>query len=487
VSANDSSAALHALNRARSWHWAAELCRQPRCVWQLERSKLFVAQAEGAPFLLPECPMGRPSLKAGLQAVLSVLIALCLWAGYVIRRRAGHGQTALGRDAKRVIALLGEVATRTRHLLQAMSSNAIPVSAVILLGRLQVSRQKVLDLWAGHVDWAIPPGLPLLQPMSPRACMMVLHDLPRLMARGIATAARAQTRIGIREEVAIAFRVLLGTTAARWWERHGTDCEVLFGHTGTADTTLLENAIRRSGGRTVHLVHGQAIGPNFLGFSDLALFRSRYDAEAYARLGCYGRCDIQIAAPPEPRRGSSGVLLLSNLAHPMNAGFRRRGLHDELALLEVTAAAARGMGRVAEPLTWKPHPSLATLSEDVQAELRGRAREMGFVELPAGTPVDKAATQCRWVVTSPSTVALDLLQAGILAILLDPQCTALDTAVAALPIATATPEGLRTRLCEIDRDDRYASLFRTTFDRIGPARALDLQHELTGASPCCLS
>jgi hypothetical protein len=314
--------------------------------------------------------------------------------------------------------------------------------------------------------------------MSPKAALQTLIDAPGVVCEGLRHGSCAAGAVGLRDEVATAFRVFLGVTAAHWWEQDGAACEVVFGVTGTADTTLLEQAIKRSGGRTVHAVHGQATGPNFAGISDLALFRSQHDAKAYMHLGSYGACGVQRASFSGAKRGSNGLLLLSNLAHPMNSGFQRFGLRDEESLLAAVGSAARTLGASAQPLLWKPHPVIEFLPTETREALRRTAKSYGFEEFSPDEKVESVAGACRWIVTSPSTVALDLLQAGYLCIVVDPQGSVLDTALSGLPRVPCDPDELAVLCCDFDSPDSYTRAWAAAIEIIGPARALDLRAPL---------
>lgn len=460
--------------RQRAWQRAADLSKEPHCPWALERFKISVALTEGGSRGLPDWRRRRMCLAAGLQATVAGLMALSLWVLHVARHQAGTRQASLKRGVPRVIALHAEDTTRTRHVLQALAASDRPIAGMVLLGRVRLSPQQVRAMWSETSCKAIPYDLPLVLPMSPGACLRALANLPREMARGILTAAAEPFLLPLREEVAIAFRVMLGLSATQWWRQNGMGQEVLFGHTGTADTTLFECAIQHGGARTIHLVHGQATGPNFCGFSDVALFRSRCDANAYRALGCYGKCDIQPTAKPDTQRGTSGLLLLSNLAHPMNAGFRKTGLRDELNLLNLVADVARSLGQVASPLLWKPHPVIATLPIEAQTELRITAKALGFIELGADEIIESVGASCRWVVSSPSTVGLDLLQEGVLCVVLDPQCTLLDTAIQCLSVAATDGAELEKILLSLNSSKEYSRRFIAAWNLIDPARPLDL-------------
>jgi hypothetical protein len=469
--------ALRAQNRSRAWEWSKKAVEANASVWQLEWIKAVVALAEDGPGLLPLPDEQKGPVLPRWRITLAIVIGFVLGIGYMLRYRVGVGQAKLLPSISRVAAIHAEWSTRTRHLLTAIDTAYPEVGAIILLGRLRRSAKETATLWGSSRPGSKAASLPLLLPMSPRACLAAVGDLPRLLREGVASSVHMPLAISFREQVAISFRVVLGSVAARWWEERGAgpETEVFFAITGTADTNLLEYAIQRAGGRTVHALHGQATGPNFAGVSNLALFRSRHDSVAYSQLGGYGRCEVQAALQPKMRRGKAGLLLLSNLAHPMNPDFPRCPISSELELLACAGSSARRLGAAALPLLWKPHPVIADLPEEMCATLRAAAFKEGFTELPPEADPVNAAADCRWVLTSPSTVALDLLRAGCLSVILDPQGSVLDTALAGLPQTSVEPEAVVGILNKLDGQDAQSQAFSDAFALIGPARPLDLR------------
>jgi len=469
--------ALRAQNRSRAWEWSRRAVETTASVWRLEWIKAAVALAEDRLDPLPPPYEKRSPVVSRWRIALAMVVGFVIAVGYLLRQRGGAGQAKLLPDITRIAAIHAEWSTRTRHLLTAIDTADPAVGAIILLGRLRRTPEETATLWKRSRPGSRVASLPLLLPMSPRTCLAALRDLPGLLQEGVASSSYMPLALSFREQVAISFRVVLGSVAARWWKdnRVGPSTEVFFAITGTADTTLLEYAIQQTGGLTVHALHGQATGPNFAGVSNLALFRSRHDAAAYSQLGCYGRCEVQSVPQPKPRRGKAGLLLLSNLAHPMNPDFRRQPLRNELALLACAGSSARQLGAAARPLLWKPHPVIAELPEEMRATLRAAAFQEGFTELPPEADPLSAAADCRWVLTSPSTVALDLLRSGYLSVVLDPQGSVLDTALAGLPLASVEPEAVTGLLKRLDGRDAQASAFSDAFAMVGPARALDLR------------
>ena len=467
-----------------SWMAAESLRGQDFSVWRLERVKAEVEQASqtGGHALASAKTSPNVVMRFILRPVaftLTSLTAFAFFIFYLMFSRYLAKPKDLPADATRLVAVHGEWSTRTKHILSALPNSDPPVSAILLLGRQYQRPEKIMALWCEHVPEL--KGLPVLAPVTFRAAFAALRDIPSLLREGLSEAISTRQLMNARGEVALAFRVYLGATQARWWRQHerGTTAEVLFGITGTADATLLEKAIQKTGGWTAHIVHGQATGPNFAGISDHALFKSEFDASDYDRLKCYRTCAVQTAVPPEPRRGEREILLLSNLAHPMNAGFRSNGITDELNLLECVSRAAGLLHLSNTTLSWKPHPVIHQLDPALVAQLRVTARLLGFVELPTDTSLADASKNARWVVCSPSTVATELLQMGTLSLILDPQCSAGSTAISALPLlATLQPEALAALMADIDRPEKYEAVLREVYAIIKPSRPLDLSAPL---------
>lgn len=454
--------------RDRVWAYAAELSEPPHCPWQLEVFKLLLTRAEDGR-ALPESLISAPSFAAGLRGAVACAIGLAAWFVYIVSHVAGIGGDRLNRDAPRVLGLHAENSNRTRHVIDALASNDLPLAGIVVLGRARHTFKTTMR------DHAPISKLPVVLPLSPRACFETLIDMPQHLSLGISVFSKASVRITLVDAVGASFRVMLGLTSARWWSRNGVGREVLLGHTGTADVMLLEQAMQRENARTVHLVHGQSIGPNFLAFSDIAVFRCRHDAYTYRKLGCYGRCTSQAANRLSPQRGGNGVLLCTNLAHPMNAKFRITGTADEEHVLREVAKCASLLGAQAFPLLWKPHPAILTLPTELQGKLSYTAQCLGFQQVPQGTCLQAVAAQSRWVVSTPSTVAIDLLQSGILTVIIDPQGTSLDSAIGAQTPVNCNDQDLAASLTELSCPECHAEAFKAAWEAIGPARALDLR------------
>jgi hypothetical protein len=409
----------------------------PDDLWALELAK--VRQAAG-----PDAP------SAGGGFWPAALLGLAAWVRTVLLTPPGDALP----DVPLVAAMHGEIANRTRHLIAALAAEA-PHVPILLLGRPQLARAAL----RARLAEAGVRG-PLVRPFDLAAALAALPAIARRLGQGARSVRAADWRPPPRDLAAICFRLALGETHARWAAAHvpAGPRTVVFGHTGVADSHLLERALQAQGAQTVHWVHGVSLGLNFVGGSDLAYLQCGSDARWHAALGGYGATLSLPAEPPTPATGGEGWLVLSNLVHPMNPDFRRHGVAGEAAVLEAVATAAGPARKV-----WKPHPILATLDPAVRNAIEARAAALGFSRWPEGQPLAQAR-DFAVVVSTPSTVALDVLKLGVLPILygggLDP-----DSAIAQLPLKADSAAGLEqaaARLPDVD--------FAAAWAAIAPAR-----------------
>lgn len=409
----------------------------PDDLWALELAK--ARQAAG-----PDAPSAGGGFWPG------ALLGLAAWARTLLTNLVGPGLP----EAPLVAALHGEMANRTRHLIAALAAEA-PDAPVLLLGRPQLSA-------AGLVSTFRAAGLrgPLIRPYDLASAVQALPAILRRLGQGRAALATADWRPPPRDLAAICFRMALGETSAAWTRRHVPQGHrtVIFGHTGVADSHLLERALQSQGARTVHWVHGVSLGLNFVGGSDLAYLQCGSDARWHQRLGGYRATLSLPAEPPKPATGGEGWLLLSNLVHPMNPDYRRHGVAGEAAVLEAVARAAGDARKV-----WKPHPILASLPAEVRHAIEARAADLGFERWPADAPLSRAR-DFAVVVSTPSTVALDMLKLGVLPILygggFDP-----DSAIAQLPLKADSAADLEQAAAGLRHAD-----FAAAWSVIAPAR-----------------
>lgn len=333
-----------------------------------------------------------------IVAWFGVLFALCRYPG-ADRRLPG----------KRLVALHGEVSNRTRHLLEAIKAGE-PADAVLVLGLPRCSLAHLREAWS---PWLAGRELALVRPVSPAALLASWPEAWRAVRGAFRLASTCPASPSARALAAILARLWLGEAHACWWLRHGGEVvQVSYGHTGTADTSRLEQAQQAAGAKTVHVVHGVSAGRNFMGLSSVAVWRCGHDADWHTRLGGYGRNEWVPAEQPSWRRGEEGLLLLSSFAHPMYLGYRLGSITEEIALLRAVAEAAM-RARIDGAMTWLPHPASKLLPEAERRLMAETAESLGFVLAPPGKGFMELARTSRWVVSSESTVVIDLLAEGV--------------------------------------------------------------------------
>lgn len=451
-------AQARALGAARIEQWRRGLA-DPVSPQALEYSKAAIGRGDIECGLSPEGTSARG--HGALAAVRFWLAALAAWVMLAVALCLSP-RSGARPQGRRGIALHGELSNRTRHVLEAAAAGERP-DFVLVLGMPRTGLGQVQTAWAPLLGPSAPP---LSRPVS---LVSLLGSLPPALhalsyARTVERSCPVRPRW--REQVAILARVLLGEASARWWSRHGCPARIQYGHTGTADTTRLELAQQAAGCVTVHAVHGISGGRNFIGRSDVAVFRCGHDADWHARLGGYGRCEYVPAAQPAWRRGESGLLLLSSLAHPMYLGWQLHGIAEESALLDVVAHAADA-AQVQGPRYWMPHPALGALPVAQQRALRDQASRLGFSAPPTGVHFSALANEVRRIVSSESTVAIELLAQGQLPVLWRspwsvPECALARYAPIATDAATLTTN-LRAHDEELSED------FAATWQAIRPS------------------
>lgn len=421
---------------------------------------------------------GAPDTPGAAASPLVFWSAAAIALGQLARTMLSGAGDPPPADGGAAVALHGELSNRTLPLIGVLASDR-PDMPVVLLGRPRQSLAATRAIFRAR-------GLAadrLIRPWSPGAALAALPAMLRRLRDGARTMGQASWRPGLREQAAIAYRVLLGEVSARWMVSSGwRPATVLFGHTGPADANALEQALRQGGTRTLHWVHGVSLGLNFAGLSDVAVLQCGSDAAWHQALGGYGRCRVLTAPRPEPRPHGQGWLLMSNLAHPMNPGFQLHGPRDELALLGAIAQAADLSGVARSAVTWKPHPVIQSLPAATRQTLEDAARDLGLSPWPHPVRALERAADFAVVITTPSTAALDVLRLGKLPIVhglagADPM-----SAIARLPVQTATPEALARAVAALADETAWRAAFDAAWTDVAPGRPPSLDDLLALAS-----
>jgi hypothetical protein len=288
----------------------------------------------------------------------------------------------------------------------------------------------------------------------------------RLFARGSEVINQQYWTPSYRDLTAICYRVALGCASSSWWRQHGiATSRILFGHTGMADTTMLERAQQAKGSRTVHVAHGVSSGVNFLGKSSLAVWRCGHDSDWHRQLGGYGRCVSLPAQAPAANQGQD-ILLCTNLAHPMNSWGSELAISDETAVLAdaATALARSGTGR---RIRWRPHPALGRMSASSRCTVEAAALAQGFERVPAEAGVS-ALNDAGCVLTTPSSIALDALHAGACPVVLAWRQVDSSTAIGQLPLHCNDVESLAETLSRLESPEARISSFSASWALVRP-------------------
>ena len=405
-----------------------------------------------------------------LITTVAAVVAAITAAGTLIRTI--HESSTIPRDAGVILAVHGEWSNRTRHVLPMLQPSGKPVP-VIALGRPRRSLASLRRIFDEALDAA---PLSLTRPYSLRTALRSAGKAARLVARAVRHLSIVRYVPPLRVQAAMLYRLILGAASAHWWRGQGVrGSTVIYGHTGLADTTLLELAQHATGCSTVHVVHGLGSGPNFAGFSSHAVMRCSYDAEYYRELGGYGACHAPEHPTPACRHGALGWLLLTNLAHPMNRGYQRAGIRDELRLLGEVGRAADESRAQKKVLAWKPHPVFFSLPADQRGALLEAAHSYGFTIFGQDWTLERAR-EFEVVLCTASTIAVDMLRLGVLPIIFDVQPIATDSAIARLPLRAEQSAVLGQLIDELARDQSaYERYFSLAWKSIGPARAYDMR------------
>lgn len=469
---------VRALEREAFWKLAGQLGGRNASIWAIEFLKVAQVRTERQPGLLFRALQNPPGRRYAMRrwlcfwlaAIASMLFYLAYAAKLSFWQRGLRPQRMVGRG----VALHPEWSTRTRHVLQAVPDAQPEIEFVVLIGRIHQNSVEIAKEWKNHA-----PGTENLSVLIPFSFAGFIRGFTRLLPefrRGAAAALRAPLEVGWRENAAISFRVINGLVASEWWVETFSESvsDVTFGITGTADTTLLERAMHSQGVKTLHAVHGQATGPNFYGISDIALFRTGHDARQYQSLGCYNNCNAQVAEyrmrPPSPR----GILVLTNITHPANPEYLCSGVESDIAVLECVYHALQLISASELPKYWKPHPVINSIPSTESKNLRKKAQALGFKEILLDEDFKKISTSVCWIVSTPSTVLLDLLAKGVVGYLLDPLCVVTDEALSKFSLIPTDVDALAFKLVDMESGDRAAEEVKKLFAAVQPAKQLSL-------------
>ena len=176
---------------------------------------------------------------------------------------------------------------------------------------------------------------------------------------------------------------------------------------------------------------------------------------------------------PASTRGSNGVLLLSNLIHPMNPVFQKFNARDEIHLINNLASSVDLFGLQRQEVTWKPHPAFEDVSQEIKNQVIDTIKEAGFNFWDNAWDISNASN-FKYVFSTPSTIALDLLKLGMLTVIIDDHTMAPDNVLNSFPVSTTNPSVLLVAMNSLKDNEKYENLFSKTWQKIGVARPISL-------------
>lgn len=423
-------------------------------LWRLELAKYWDALPDD------DAPVAPAGVAAGLRLLAAAAAALAILARDVVRTR---GENRRLPPSPVIAAAHGEWSNRTRHLLALVPADgSVPV---VVPGRPRVALAEVARAWAA--GWQ-GPAAALVRPLSGAALLRALPAIARTTIGGARLMMHAHRAPGTGAMVAIAYRVLAGAVHRQWWRAQASPARLaVFAHTGVADTSALEQAMQADGARTVHLAHGVAGGHNFDGLSTLYIAAAAHDAGVMAEAGGYRAATCVPAVCPSPAAPQRAEwLLLTNFAHPTSDAYLARGIAAEIAMLHLAAAAATHAG-VAPPV-YRPHPARALLPAADRAALDAAVAATRLAAWPDALPY-AAIADFATVLTTPSTVLLDLMRLGRLPVLLTAEPPDPRTLYAGYPWRGGTPDAVAAQAAALAAS---ADAFAAAWAAIGPARGI---------------
>jgi len=415
------------------------------------------------------CGLALCAAGAMLGAIASAVLV-------VLRREP----RSLPVNSSMLYAVHAENATRTRALWRLVKSQIRGGGArcgVLVLGRPLGSRHSLRQAAAVAADCGVPPEQ--LQLVRPASLTALVSALPSAFA-ALRAAVRVTTAFACfsgwqperKNLLAIYYRIVWGLVHRAWLHRQpGGPERAIFGHTGIADTTLLEQALQSRGARTAHLLHGAVNGPYLDGVSDVAHCQCGADAASLSRWSAYRLARHNPMAQPACAAPGAGPrwLLLTNLLHPLAPDYQRFGARSELLLLDRVAAACRLLALPGAAVTWKPHPTFSLLPQRVRAMLAAALSEHGFRQWEQERPFQ----ECRSagvILSTVSTTYLDVLRLGRVAMLYSALPWDRAQFAESIPprLLAADATALAALYRRLSRPDLHAQDFDAAWNALGP-------------------
>lgn len=426
------------------------------------------ALLEGPPTLVKQAASyalnGVPSPVAGWRLLLALMVAtplaLCatLWAAISL---ATEGAKVRLQHAPALPFIHGELSTRTRHLLRCLTQ-ANYTGDVVVVGR---PRQSLTSL-ERQIRAEFGLRVRLRRCFRSQDVLRAFGQTPRLLHAALQQTIPAKP--DLRELAGAMTRMFLGHAAVHCWRRQSLSLSrAVYGHTGTADISMLERVQQSAGCLTTHYVHGVSHGANFVAFSSVGIFQCAHDAAWHRRLGGYG-CAIAL---PSSRPSKMSVVatptwvVLSNIIHPMNASYRANGARDELRFISlVSDAISIGAARPGA-LLWRAHPIFDAQPTTVRDKIARALTAAGFQMWPAARHRSDLS-DIELAISSPSTAAIDFLRAGVPTFICALEPTAKGSVYEVFPQAGTDASHMAECLAR-----PLDEAFEQTWTRVGPSAA----------------
>ena len=441
-------------------------------MWQFELAALAAANPRQIGTVRPGPANWVIQWTANVLAALTVLAVLLRYGG-----TAPAKARSVISGSPYLAALHAEDTTRTRHLRGALEKHAATDSsaqpAILLLGRPSgtlasaAARPDVNDL----LDRSR-----MLRPLSLGSLFKGLPQAFAKLAKGARASGDFTAPLPFRERVAIAYRIVQGAAHAAWWNSTASGLSpapVLFGHTGTADTSQLEAAMQGHGWRTVHAVHGTNIGWPFAGLSDVAVFQTGADARLGASLPAYGNCTHLPLAKPAVSLGNGDWALLTSYTHLLHPDFAEHGSALDRQLVGWVRAAAQKIGQDPARIFWRPHPQIDLVDPAEKQSLENAVADAGFSRWPAARPYEWLGSVSA-AITAPSTVLTDALRLGQPAVVVSLSEMQRDLLYSAHPLLAQDEASLASALRTVlDPKEREAA-FDQAWNTVQPGGKADI-------------
>ena len=350
----------------------------------------------------------RPRLASHLAGMVALgILVASFWGKW--RLRAGSGLPA----AHATFVTPTAMTNQGRHAFEMAARE--PGSAVVLLGHGLLGGRRAHAIrrscGAAALVWpvsfaaigrALPQYLKLVSPVE-RAASMMSIDFGRRRSLG--------------ERIELCARLLRGLVFAQWAAGQPWPRTVAFSIGSRLDRQIADEALRRQGAATAHMIHGLHGAGNAWGYrasNALAITFLESERPLRRRYGRYGRETSLQALRPGPGHTSAltqageDLLLCTNMLHRSNPWFKRDPARIHLKLFDAAERWAKQWG--CRNLLWRPHPAGAVHAPRQYAELCAAARMRGWSV--ADGPMAEVLARSKIVLTPPSGVFIDALRHG---------------------------------------------------------------------------